>query len=113
MYDDDYEPDCSFDDDDSYSEDCDCGLSPDESDNVCEDCECCFDHCTCNVEDEDLDLDFQDPGGESALRRATRDNPRNLPCPNCGRPDMLTPKDVALHYVCDICADVAEGKCGY
>ena len=53
--------------------------------------------------------EFADPGGRSALRRATRDNPRDRPCPTCGRDNMLTPKDVALGYQCDICADVAEG----
>lgn len=52
---------------------------------------------------------FQDPGGESALRRATKRNPRNKPCPNCGRPNMLTPKDVARGYQCDSCATIAEG----
>ena len=52
---------------------------------------------------------FQDPGGRSALRRETRDNPRNLPCPTCGEPNKLTPKDVALGYQCDACADRAEG----
>ncbi len=37
--------------------------------------------------DEAFDDDrtmFADPGGNSALRRESRDNPRNLPCPNCG-----------------------------
>ena len=28
-------------------------------------------------------LEFADPGGRSALRAATKNNPRNLPCPNC------------------------------
>ncbi len=54
------------------------------------------------------ELDFADPGGESALRASSRSNPRNLPCPTCGRENMLTPKDVALHYQCDICANEAE-----
>lgn len=44
----------------------------------------------------------------SALRAATRDNPRVLPCPECGRANMLTPLDVAHHYRCDRCADAAE-----
>ena len=44
----------------------------------------------------------------SALRAATPDNPRNLPCPNCGRQNMLTPLDVARGYQCDICADELE-----
>ena len=55
------------------------------------------------------DYEFADPGGNSALRRATKKNPRNRPCPTCGRKNMLTPKDVSLHYQCDICADLAEG----
>ncbi len=60
-------------------------------------------------EEEEFDRDdFADPGGESALRASSRSNPRNLPCPNCGRENMLTPKDVALHYQCDYCANEAE-----
>lgn len=51
---------------------------------------------------------FADPGGRSALRAATRDNPRNLPCPTCKRPDRLTPADVARGYQCDACADLLE-----
>ena len=50
---------------------------------------------------------FASPG--SALRAASKSNPRNLPCPTCGVSDRLTPKDVALHYQCDVCADRAEG----
>ena len=30
--------------------------------------------------DDDRSM-FADPGGRSALRRATKSNPRNLPCP--------------------------------
>lgn len=52
---------------------------------------------------------FADPGGRSALRAATKKNPRNLPCPNCGKPNRLTPQDRALGYQCDECADAAEG----
>lgn len=59
--------------------------------------------------DDDFDSDFADPGGRSALRAATEDNPRDLPCPNCGAPNRLTPKDVALGYQCNTCADSAEG----
>ena len=54
-------------------------------------------------------MEFADPGGRSALRAAGPGNPRNLPCPTCGEPNRLTPKDRALHYVCDRCADLAEG----
>jgi hypothetical protein len=64
-------------------------------------------------DDFDLDIDFADPGGKSALRASSKTNPRNLPCPTCGRKDMLTPKDVALHYQCDYCADAAEGGWDY
>lgn len=55
-------------------------------------------------------LIFANPGGNSALRAASRTNPRNLPCPTCRRENMLTPKDVALGYQCDHCADSAEGR---
>jgi hypothetical protein len=58
---------------------------------------------------DDGDLEFADPGGNSALRAATPSNPRNLPCPTCGSPNRLTPKDRALGYQCDSCADRAEG----
>jgi hypothetical protein len=51
---------------------------------------------------------FADPGGNSALRAATASNPRNLPCPNCGRSNMLTPLDRERGYQCDICADELE-----
>jgi len=51
---------------------------------------------------------FADPGGNSALRAASKSNPRNLPCPTCGAPDRLTPADKARGYQCDACADRAE-----
>lgn len=51
---------------------------------------------------------FADPGGNSALRAATKSNPRNLPCPTCERPNKLTPLDRANGYQCDRCADRAE-----
>ena len=59
--------------------------------------------------DEDSYDEFEQPGGHSALRKATADNPRIHSCPQCGQEDMLTAKDVALHYICDDCADRAEG----
>lgn len=51
---------------------------------------------------------FADPGGRSALRAATKNNPRNLPCPNCGRKNVLTRIDRQRGYQCDSCADQAE-----
>ena len=62
-------------------------------------------------DDRDYDddrIDFSDPGGKSALRAATKGNPRNLPCPTCGKKNRLTPADRARGYVCDSCADRAE-----
>jgi Zn finger protein HypA/HybF involved in hydrogenase expression len=53
---------------------------------------------------------FQEPGGRSSLRAETEDNPRNLPCPQCGQEDTLTPLDRANGYVCNRCADRAEGR---
>ncbi len=52
---------------------------------------------------------FADPGGRSALRASSRRNPRNLPCPTCGTPNVLTPADRARGYQCDRCADRDEG----
>jgi hypothetical protein len=51
---------------------------------------------------------FADPGGRSALRRASKSNPRNLPCPTCEAPNRLTPADRARGYQCDACADALE-----
>lgn len=67
----------------------------------------------CDYEDYDdcygVDtLAFADPGGNSALRAATPSNPRNLPCPTCGTPNVLTPADRARGYQCNACADMAE-----
>jgi hypothetical protein len=59
-------------------------------------------------DDETGDLVFADPGGRSALRAATASNPRDLPCPNCGAENVLTPADVARGYQCDRCADACE-----
>lgn len=56
----------------------------------------------------EYECDFADPGGNSALRAETEDNPREFPCPTCDSPNRLTPKDVALGYQCDSCADRAE-----
>lgn len=50
------------------------------------------------------DLQFADPGGNSALRAGVR----NLPCPTCKQPNRLTAKDKKLGYQCDPCADRAE-----
>lgn len=63
--------------------------------------------------DDDAGCDFADPGGRSALRAAGPGNPRNLPCPNCRRKNRLTPRDAALGYQCDACADRAESGGDY
>ena len=59
-------------------------------------------------DDDDRSV-FADPYGRSALRAVTRRNRRNRPCPTCGKPNRLTPADVARGYQCDTCADRAEG----
>lgn len=61
-------------------------------------------------DDEDLidGVGFADEGGNSALRPETPSNPRNLPCPSCGRENVLTPLDRARGYQCNLCADQAE-----
>ena len=73
-----------------------------------------YDYDDYDYEDEDYHRDsmrFADPGGRSALRAASRTNPRNLPCPTCGEPDRLTPQDRRLGYQCDSCADAVEWGC--
>ena len=59
-------------------------------------------------DDEDRSM-FADPGGNSALRRASKRNPRNLPCPTCHEPNRLTPADRAKGYQCNSCANQDEG----
>lgn len=62
-----------------------------------------------DYDDELIDgVGFADPGGRSALRAATEDNPRVYDCPTCGQPNMLTAIDVARGYQCDCCADSLE-----
>mgnify|MGYP001610288609 CR=1 FL=1 len=57
----------------------------------------------------EVEVEFADPGGRSALRASSKGNPRNRPCPTCNRPNRLTPKDVSLGYQCNACADRDEG----
>jgi hypothetical protein len=65
------------------------------------------------------EVDWDDPDSDyearkafanegSALRSSSPDNPRNLPCPNCGEPNRLTPADRARGYQCDTCAEKQE-----
>ena len=65
-----------------------------------------------NYDDDDRS-EFQDPGGRSALRRASKTNPRIYPCPTCKAKNVLTKRDVQLKYQCDRCADAAENGRGY
>jgi hypothetical protein len=69
--------------------------------DTCEGCGNEHRYCECAIQ-------FADPGGRSSLRAATSRNPRNRPCPTCGRKNKLTPADVAAGYQCDTCADIAE-----
>jgi hypothetical protein len=66
----------------------------------------------CDDYDDDEDLidgvGFADPDGRSSLRAATRNNPRDRPCPSCGAEDVLTRIDEQRGYQCDRCADRAE-----
>jgi hypothetical protein len=59
------------------------------------------------------DADYREAMGfasdGSALRAETPTNPRNLDCPTCHTPNVLTPADRARGYQCDRCADAAEG----
>lgn len=56
---------------------------------------------------------FADPGGNSALRAETPENPRDCDCPNCGAENVLTREDKARGYQCDACADALERFGGF
>lgn len=58
-------------------------------------------------DDEDSSPVFAREG--SALRASGPGNPRNLSCPTCKAPNVLTPEDRRRGYQCDACADRAEG----
>lgn len=61
--------------------------------------------------DDDYLIDgvgFADPGGNSALRAETEDNPRDCDCPTCGAEKVLTRIDRQRGYQCDRCADQCE-----
>lgn len=64
-----------------------------------------------DYDDDGPDYSFADPHGRSALRAASRHNPRDRDCPTCGRESVLTREDEARGYQCDRCADAAEGRC--
>lgn len=92
-----------------------CGelLEDHEEEEFCTSCQDYYDsEYGSNAFDSDYNFEpsFADPGGRSALRAATEDNPRNLPCPTCGEPNRLTPEDKARGYCCDRCADLVEGN---
>lgn len=66
-----------------------------------------------NEDDRPIDgVGFADPGGKSALRAATKENPRDCACPQCGAENVLTRIDRQRGYVCDPCADRNEGGMG-
>ena len=83
--------------------------------------DCC---CDCDEHDEDEGRDWYDEDEDlidgvgfaregSALRRETRDNPRDCACPTCGRKNVLTRLDRQRGYQCDRCADAAESGRDY
>lgn len=90
------------------SDECDCHLDCEEDFDFDEDDDCLDDDERANNIDG---VGFADPGGRSSLRAATIDNPRNRPCPTCGRENVLTPIDEMRSYQCDFCADAAEFGC--
>jgi hypothetical protein len=87
------------------SDECDCDDFDEEDDEF-------FDEDD-NEDDDDLrehidGVGFADPGGNSALRAETIDNPRIYPCPTCGTPNRLTAIDMQRGYCCDDCAARTE-----
>jgi DNA-directed RNA polymerase subunit RPC12/RpoP len=55
------------------------------------------------IKDEDQDEEAIDP-------QDREDDDRNLACTNCGAANQLTPKDRALGFKCNQCADRADGS---
>lgn len=108
-------PDCGSDnvedDDEGYMLCKDCGAEFDKNEALAEIQDAIAMYGDYRDDDDDRSM-FSDPGGHSALRASSPDNPRNLPCPTCGQPDRLTPEDRARGYQCDTCADQAEGRYG-
>lgn len=85
---------------------CECGSELE--DDICPEC---GDFDEPDYDDDNYLIDgvgFANPGGNSALRAATPDNPRDRPCPTCGRENVLTRIDVQRGYQCDGCADALE-----
>ena len=87
----------------SFAEECKCcGMWVDEE-SVClcdtGDCPNCWDEW-----DEAPEIEFYDPGSNSALRAGVRE----FPCPTCKEPNRLTAEDVRLGYQCDACANALE-----
>ena len=91
-----------------YCDECGEGLEEEDGDNLCYSCR------EYSYEDDSEDeyfidgVGFADPGGHSALRAETEDNPRDCACPTCGRENILTRIDISLGYQCDFCANEAE-----
>ena len=51
---------------------------------------------------------FAEPGSNSALHAASKEDPRDLPCPTCNWPNRLTRRDKIRGYQCDSCANAME-----
>ena len=114
---------------------CGCDGSPRREDKMCDDCTELLENDY--YDDRDSEVNFADPGGNSALRAehgvqnglcikcdgAVDDtdsycrhcgahlNQRGFPCPSCGAEKVLTLEDVHLGYICDTCADRNERDC--
>ncbi len=100
-----YEGDREYDDESYDDDDDDDGYDPDDDDGPM----------SYPQEGDDYMIDgvgFADPGGRSALRAATKRNPRDCTCPQCGAENVLTRIDRQHGYVCDPCADENEGGMG-
>jgi len=95
--------DAYLDGDDLYCE----GCNEDRQEEYYDDREC---------DDDSYLIDgvgFADPGGNSALRAETPDNPRDCDCPTCGAENVLTRIDRQRGYQCDRCANRAESGLDY
>ena len=51
---------------------------------------------------------WPDPSQPNIPSGGTYLSPRRLPCPTCGAPNKMTPKDISMGYQCNDCADTVK-----
>jgi len=58
-------------------------------------------------------VEFADPGGRSALRASSKNNPRNLPCPICGEKNRRRDVFRRVELFADVLSQHAAARAGH